>query len=318
MQGLKFIQSVNERDIDFTILEELEVSEEFRGWFSSRVYEYPVYKAKIGSWHSVNDATLGESDLVFIFGAEDDSRKAVLVENKIDAVAQPEQGKRYKLRGEKGVIDSFWEEFKTCLIAPKRYLSSAKQSEIYDAEISYEEIMSYFLSKKSLDARYAYKANLILEGIEQNRRGYQPKTSQEMTSFVMYYASILKDKSGLGMQEAKPRPAGSTWIMYYPPCFPKSINIAHQVSSGFVKAFFYVKPNEMEAVLSKYENIPIVGAEIKRNGKSIAISVPVVKIDMMDKNHESSKDKIIHAANIVEQLINVIKVAEGYTSPYPS
>jgi len=108
MLELKFVASIAERDIDLLVMEELSVSEEFREWFSSRVFGEPIYQSKIGTWHSVSDSQLGESDLIFLFEAVDGSRVAILIENKIDAPPQPKQGERYRLRGEKGQKEGYW------------------------------------------------------------------------------------------------------------------------------------------------------------------------------------------------------------------
>ncbi len=177
---LKFVASVAERDIDFLVLEELSVSIEFQEWLSSRIFNEAIYKSKIGAWHSVSEAGLGESDLVFIFSGKDDQRNAILVENKVDAPPQKKQAYRYRLRGKKGVKEGYWEKFKTYIIAPQKYLSSSKNTEEYDSEISYEEIFSFFQPRSSLDSRFSYKAQILLEAIEQNRRGYQPEYNQEI------------------------------------------------------------------------------------------------------------------------------------------
>ena len=92
MLELKFVASIAERDIDLLVMEELSVSTEFREWFSSRVFGEPIYQSEIGTWHSVSDVQLGESDLVFLFEAVDGPRTAVLIENKIDAHDNHEHG----------------------------------------------------------------------------------------------------------------------------------------------------------------------------------------------------------------------------------
>jgi len=169
MLELKFVAKIAERDVDLLVMEEFTVSTEFCEWFSSRIFGEPIFQSKIGAWHSVSDAQLGESDLIFLFEAVDGPRTAILIENKIDAPPQPQQGERYQLRGEKGLKEGYWEIFKTCVIAPSKYLSSSKHSESYDVEISYEEILAYFQSRRTRSDRFSYKARILLEGIEQNR-----------------------------------------------------------------------------------------------------------------------------------------------------
>ena len=307
MLELKFIASIAERDIDFLIMEELTVSIEFREWFSSRVFGEPIYQSEIGAWHSVSDTQLGESDLVFLFEAVDGPRTAILIENKIDAPPQPKQGHRYTLRGEKGLKEGYWEKFKTCVIAPGKYLTSSKHSESYDIEVSYEEILAYFQSRSSRDERFAYKAKILLEGIEQNRRGYQPEYNLEMTRFVSDYFIFASRKfSHFGMQEAKPRPAGSTWIMFYPKSFPKEINLVHQLTAGLVKVFFTGSADSFDALKDKYISLLPDNASINITGKSVAISMQVPKLDPLTVSFSNQQEKVNQALQNLSSLEKLV------------
>lgn len=124
MQELNFIQSVQERDIDLMLLEECHTSMAFCNWLVSRVYEFPHAVEFVGAWHSVIHNQYGESDLVVIFKANDGSHQAILIENKIDATPQQQQGLRYRYRGEHGIEQGYWVDFRTCLLAPQKYLAS--------------------------------------------------------------------------------------------------------------------------------------------------------------------------------------------------
>jgi len=303
MQNLKFVASIAERDIDLLIMEELSVCDEFREWLSSRVFGEPIFKENIGAWHSVCDAELGESDIVFVFSAVDGSRKAVLIENKIDAPPQPLQGKRYRLRGEKGIKEGYWEKFKTLIIAPNKYLSSSKNTESYDNEISYEEILAYFQSRKIRDYRFSYKAKILLEGIEQNRRGYQPTYNEEMTKYVAdYFVFSSQYYPHLNIQEAKPRPAGSTWISFHPKSFPKGVELSHQITSGLVKAFFNGQAKSYELLKEKYEGIIPNNASIEIAGKSVAISLEVPKLNPLEVHFKNEQEKVKQALIWLSQL----------------
>lgn len=80
------------------------------------------------------DSELGESDLVVQFYNSNNQKCALLIENKIDAIPQPNQAQRYQERGAKGVEEGNWEIFKTCIVAPKKYLQSkSTEAIIYDA-----------------------------------------------------------------------------------------------------------------------------------------------------------------------------------------
>lgn len=249
MLETRFIAYVAERDIDLLLLEELSVSEEFREWFSSRVLDSCEYQSSVGVWHSVVDASLGESDLIFVYSSKSGGRVAILIENKIDAPPQPDQGTRYRQRGQKGIVEGFWDRFVTCVVAPQRYLDSSKHNQSYDTEISYEAVSDYFSVSRHESGRRAYKAVVIKEAIEQNRRGYQPEFSFAMTKFVEdYYAIAASEFSELRMQDARPRPSGSTWIIFNPVILPRGAYICHQLAAGMVKIFFS-PPFSVDSVL---------------------------------------------------------------------
>jgi len=308
MLELKFVASIAERDIDLLVMEELSVSEEFREWFSSRVFGEPIYQSEIGAWHSVSDSQLGESDLIFLFEAVDGPRTAILIENKIDALPQPQQGERYRLRGEKGLKEGYWDKFKTCVMAPSKYLTLSKHSKSYDVEVSYEEILAYFQSRRSRDERFSYKARILLEGIEQNRRGYQPEHNEEITKFVSdYYSFASGEYAYLGMQKAKPRPAGSTWVMFYPKSLPKEINLVHQLAAGLVKVFFNGRAESFEALQEKYSSKLPDNASISVAGKSVAISMEVPKVDPLSVSFSQQQEKVVQALqylSLLEKLVS--------------
>lgn len=305
---LKFIASVAERDVDFIVLEELEASAEFGAWFSARIFGIPVFKAQIGAWHSVTEAGLGESDIVFLFEATDGSTQSILIENKVDAPPQPDQGGRYQQRGELGVQRGDWEEFRTCIIAPHRYLGSAKHCETYDAEISYEEIMEYFEERGVHDRRSAFRARVMKEGIEQNRRGYQGIVSEATTVFFKEYISFARDRfPELGVQEAKPKPAGSSWIRFYPVGKSKGNLVLHQLSAGYGKVLLGGKADELDAYREKYADQPVADLEVARAGKSLGLVIPVPKINPATEPFAACQTRVSEAMQKLAELVAITK-----------
>ncbi len=316
IHDLKFIESVTERDIDLLVLEELCVSKEFRDWFSARVYGCPVLKSYVGAWHSVNDEVLGESDLVFIFDAEDGTTKAILVENKISAAAQPDQGRRYTERGDKGKAEGYWQEYQTCIIAPRKYLQSPTQAQEYDCQITYEEIMAYFVSRRSVERRHDYRAKVVMEGVGQQRRGYQPKVSDAMTGFASQYWQFVQEHyRELGMLEPKARAAGNTWVYFYPSGFPKTVDFVHQLTGGFLKVFFKGKAPEFEAIETRYKDMASLfpGLEIQLAGKSVSIAIPVEPVAPLENSFDASRDNVSAALGIAQRLVPELR-ARGFPS----
>src|SRR5688572_21584196 len=92
-----YLSSLWERDIDFLLLEEFHSEPAFVRWFVSTATGRPLENVSSfdGAWRSVSNAALGgESDLL-VLASLADQKHALLIENKIDAIAQPDQGLRY-------------------------------------------------------------------------------------------------------------------------------------------------------------------------------------------------------------------------------
>jgi hypothetical protein len=188
MRGVNFIEAVAERDIDLLMLEEFHVSDEFCSWFISQVIpDGLVYTSFEGAWHSVTHPHLGESDLLIIVAGSPGGRVALLIENKIDASPQPGQGARYRERGQARLKENEWDQFRTVIVAPARYLARTADTESYDSQIAYESIQGWFDSRGLQYRREHYKARLITEAIQQQRRGYSPQVHREITEFWYQY-----------------------------------------------------------------------------------------------------------------------------------
>lgn len=308
---INFISSVTERDIDLLVLEELSVNVEFQDWFVTRTIGPKSFSELLGAWHSVSDVTLGETDIQFLYLSEEGQRIALLIENKISAPPQPEQGSRYKQRGEKGIAEGYWEEFCTVAIAPARYLASTQHSESYDQEISYEELLAFFSSRRSRDPRFAYRASLILEAVEQNRRGYQPKQDEHMTNFVAaYYETYNKSLPQLSMQEPKPRPAQSDWVVFTPKDYPKDIWLCHQLFPGKVKVMFTEGASRLEELGERYSSVLSGDIKLGPAGKSAAISICVPQIRPSAGGFEVHRESVAVAVAAVQRLDAIVREIE--------
>ena len=312
ISDLKFVASVAERDLDFVLVEELSVNDEFCDWFTSRLYRKPVFSASIGAWHSVSDASLGETDVLYMFRSDEDGRIAILIENKIDAAAQPQQAERYQLRGEKGEHAKDWDDFMTCLVAPSEYLTGGNQSHIYDSQVSYEELMSFFVSRRRRDPRYLFKAQLIREAIEKNRRGYQTEISQEMTQFVRDYREFALRISPLcGVQDAKPRPEGSTWVLFKPAGIPGNVSLYHQLTRGFAKLLIAGAASQAEALKARFEPFLSPEVEFGPSGKSLSLSISVPKVDPLTHSLKEEEGHVKEGIAAIDRLATIYRLAMG-------
>jgi hypothetical protein len=311
MIDIKFLSTIAERDVDLLLVEELTVNREFADWFTSRLYGRAVLSEPLGTWHSLSDSALGESDVFFLFRDEDDGRVAVLIENKIDAVAQPFQPERYRQRGEKGKQSQQWDDFRTCVVAPQQYLAAGNQTHAYDAQIAYEEVLSFFVSRRARDARFAFKAELIAEAIEKKRRGYAAEISEAMTAYVREYCELANRLAPeCRVQEAKPRPAGSTWVQYRPPGLDKAVTVYHQLTAGHAKLFVAGAADDADSVLALFQPILPSEAEASVVGKSVAFSIAVPKLHPLNSTVSDERAAVESGIQAVQLLVSMYRRAQ--------
>ncbi|MFT4179228.1 MAG: hypothetical protein QM612_07160 [Thermomonas sp.] len=280
------IAKIYERDMDLVLVEELESNEEFRIWLAARVFGIDCFLSHVRATHSVVDESNRESDVVFRFLARPGSdngeptRSAILIENKIDAIAQPNQGRDYGKRGHAG-MGGEWDEFRTCLVAPKAYLDAAHDRANFDESVSYEEILAFFASRKGRDERFRWKAQLVGDAIFKKKSGYVATISDAATAFVLAYYQQAQAFPRLQMPTPKPRPLGSTWISFRPDSLPKGTSIEHQVTAGAVKLMLPGVADRLDELNALLRPFLRTDMDIMQAGKSVAIAIRVPSIESL-------------------------------------
>lgn len=282
MKDNLILEAVAERDIDLLMIEELHVSDTFRSWLIRLSFGARSARLEfVHAWHSLSDPTFGESDIVVLLSDAAKVKYAVLIENKINAPPQPEQGKRYKARGKAGIKRREWMKFKTVILAPKRYLDRIADAKSYDAEISYEAVKAWF-EKTGNSERHKYKSRLIQDAIDQNRRGYNPKMDERVTRFFhSYWDYASREFPEIGMKEPDFKSAGSSWIGFHPKDLGKNRYLWHKMDVGRVDLEIKRAVESVEHAKATYGYIIGPDAEIIKAGKSIMVRIEVPPLDLL-------------------------------------
>jgi hypothetical protein len=128
--------SVQERDIDLLLIEQLHVRRAFADWLSERL---DLSGAVVETARHSVYREHGETDVLVIvkFGAE---RVAVMIEDKIGSPRQPDQCERYHKRGKILCEEGAVSRYETVLCAPERYLAGVPEDERWDHRVSFEEM----------------------------------------------------------------------------------------------------------------------------------------------------------------------------------
>lgn len=170
--------SVQERDVDLLILEQLHLSPEFVSWIAGKT---GTAGGRLESArHSVFE-TKGETDVLLFLGSPQ-GRVAVMIEDKIGAAMQPRQCERYHERG--SVLCSAGEasSYTTVLCAPRSYIAQIPADQNWHVRIALEEISDWLAPDPSPAARWrraildaaVFKANRARQAYDTSDRAFDP------------------------------------------------------------------------------------------------------------------------------------------------
>lgn len=268
--------------------------ENFKNYFLNKVglSNYKVDKIE----HSFKDFD-GENDITIIL-SNGNEKISFLIEDKIDAVAMPNQKERYNLRGLKGIEKNLYERFFVFIVAPSDYLKTNSEAIKYENKISYEEIL------KVLDYDL-FAVTLLKKAIIEKEKGYTVIEDKNVTKFWdNYYKYVKNNHPKLQINEIKgPRGQNAGWPQFKTPI--KNISVVHKSDRGFIDLTFKGIDNYklfMEVVKPILEEDMIV----VRTGKSISIRVNTEKLSFKE-SFEDNIEIIKTAFNNIERLICLVE-----------
>ena len=207
-------------------------------------------------------------------------KHGLLIEDKIDAIAMPEQYERYVIRGNIGIENGDYESFDVFIIAPQKYLETNQEAHNYPNQITYEECAEYFRGLS--DARAIFKLQQIEFAINKQKSSYQVIEHAAVTDFWNKYIAYQKEGYPHLWLSTSGGSKGSraSWPRYKVPI--KSLYILHKSEFGYVDLTF---PNcaertvELKALLDKeLGNIAEQNLSVHITGKSAALRVVVPKL----------------------------------------
>lgn len=309
----KFLDII-ERDIDMVILEEFASSQEFCDIFLSKIGLAGVKVLELE--HSKTDIELGESDITVIVQAGD-KKHGLLIENKIDAIAQPNQCQRYFERGNLGVKNADYDNFDVFIVAPQKYINEDDEAMKYPNKVLYEELEVYF--KEKTDVRSKFKLVLIEQAIRHQKSGYKVVEVASVTDFWnMYIDYQEKNYPQLNSLNSRgPKGARSTWPMYK--TVHKDVTIVHKMEKGYVDLSFRGGCDKINMLVSFLEEsigeIKKMGMTVEVAGKSAVLRKKVPVIDVFDSfnRYESEVEvgfKVLDLINDIALRLDVRKLQE--------
>lgn len=123
----------------------------------------------------------------------------------------------------------------TALVAPQRYLDADHLGHEFDRYVAYEDLIPHF-ERSEAGARGAWRAAMLRQAIGGSRKSVYKRVVDEATTrfFHDYWEIASREFPRLRMKRDRDRPAGSTWVQFYPDVgMPKHIGLWHKAAEIF-------------------------------------------------------------------------------------
>ncbi len=222
------VESVRERDIDFLLVEEFLSSSDFIDLFVTQLGLPPCNTITTVA-RSVHEFGIGETDVLVAYTSGSQTI-GLFIENKLDALFQPQQAARYQARAQHHLLQHTYDKTYVVLVAPAQYI---QQQTDFALCISYEQLMDYFKNsalqerqaahnqkdqnnqknQKDSGKRSEFKIQLLKIAAEKLRRGYIAINSEPNQAFWQAYRQQLAiSVPTVSMKAVSIVPANSDWI----------------------------------------------------------------------------------------------------------
>lgn len=300
------IKNVQEKDIDFLFIREFSSNVQFFSLFlDEKIYKSFKVEKII---HSLMDDSLGETDITVIL-SNNKIRHALLIENKINAIAMPEQSSRYQQRGDKQVKEGLYNSYDVFIVAPQEYLDNNSEAKKYPNKISYERIMKLLSSLQNKEFQVA-----MLKRAIEYRGVYEVVPDKRTTHFNELYVNYVQTNYyGLDPYiTSGPRGSKSNWPGFRTPL--TNVKITHKSYNGYVDLRFGGLGDHTLKLKEYVKDILDEGMFVVRTGKTANIRLVVPKV-YFDKDFDIQRDAIkesLDRVQMLNELVNKITYQEDY------
>ena len=307
MISLQFNNTISERDMDLLLVESITTDPEFCCLLINKTdlkgRAFQILSAEL----SKSDSNLGESDITVIIDVDGD-KYGLLIEDKIDAIAMPEQYARYVKRGTKGVNEGEYKDFRVFLICPEKYYKNNDEAKRYDHHLTYEECKEYFDSKN--DTLNAFRSQQLGQAISKAKKPPVTSIDEKANAFLRQYISYQKEhypSLDLSTKEDK----NGWWTDYRTEL--GHVNVYHKIQEGYVDLTFpraSDKVDRVKIIADWARQHKILGTSVVKTKISAMIRVQVPKLDIKKGFELVDKDELNQCFDIIKEFTDFANIIE--------
>ena len=301
--------TVRERDMDMLFLESIATD---HGFCELVLQQTELYKGKefkvLNVELSRTELDLGESDITVILEIEG-KRVALLIEDKVNAIAMPDQYERYRLRGEKGQKKKEWQEFAIFIFCSEKYRCDNEVAKKYDYFLSYEKCKDYFEQKD--DILSSVRSQQLEQAINKSKKPPEVNVNQDANDFFNKYCQYQQEYyPSLDMRTSI---TSSGWWPHYGTRLGDTY-LYHQTQEGEVILIFPNATMHMDIVQEiaawlRNHGMPNVSA--RKAGKSLALRVKVPPLKVKEPFEQTSKADLKECLDAVQALTEFANIVNA-------
>lgn len=312
--------AVHERDMDILFLEALASDSGFTNLVLSKTKYCNKEFQVLGAALSETETDLGETDISVILQIED-IRVGLLIEDKVDAIAMPEQSLRYHKRAEIGIHKGKFDAYEVFIFCPQKYYENNAEAKKYDHFLSYEEIKDYFDSKN--DVIGTVRSQQLSQAIERAKK--PPEVNVDEAANLFFNKYKVYQKEYYPDLDLRTSDKSNGWWPHYSTKLG-DVYLYHKRPEGFVDLTFpnaAEKMDTLQAMASWLRNhdVPNVVAVKTRKAAALRMEVPKMPFKAIFENIEPLDVKkafdaiqtLVDFANLIEDAhcISAIKTKKN-------
>ena len=313
--------SISERDMDMLFLNALCTDKGFMKLFLKKT-DLPKTDYSLKEVYLSKADKDGESDITVIVEIED-RRYALLIEDKIDALAMPDQQLRYTIRGDKAVTKQEYDEYRDFIVCSKRYYEFNEEAKKYTHFVSYEECVEYFEKSDSMMAEVW--AQQIKQAITKSRKHSETEINEGANRFFNKY--IDYQELNYPKLTLRTERGSNGWWAHYTTRY-KNVYVYHKIPQGYVDLTFPRSAEKMdglsniartlnEALAKDLANHGLKQITVLPTGKAGVLRIEVPKFDMKAINFEDVDkgdiDRCFYALSLFSEFANMLASAADVT-----
>ena len=298
--------AVYEHDMDVLFMQGMLSDNGFLALFLNKTDWRDTKLKAVHAELSNTEMNLGETDITVILDDGLD-KYALLIEDKIDAIAQPEQHQRYVKRGDKAVKNGVYKDYKVFIVCPEKYYSSNDEAKKYEYYVSYEECAEYFEGKTDVMSNLRYQE--IMQALEKAKRTSNVTIVDEANAFFRQYCEYQREH--FPSLDIRTKETSNGYWVDYRTCFPyESIVLVHKMPNGCVDLTFDKSKEKLpilENICGWFNAHALPELCAQPAGKSTVLRINVPKLYYRNGFDKIPKEDIDKCFEAIVKLVDVTK-----------